>query len=175
MNLYDLTQEAKALEDLIFESCNADTGELPENVMEIIEAWSAGIGGQLETKLECVGRLVRNWEADAERFEVEAKRLAANRKAAENRAKRLKEWTKTCLKIAGIQKQPAGVFTFTIQKNGGKVPLDLAPDLDPKALPVEYQKVEVSANTETIRAALEAGTDLEFAKFGTVGTHLRIW
>jgi hypothetical protein len=174
MNLYDLTQEAKALEDLILEACNPETGELPENAAELIEQWSSGIEGQLEKKLEAIGRLVRNWDADAVAFKAEAERLADKRRAAENRAKSLKAYAKLCLDSLGSTKQVAGVFTFAVQKNGGKVPLELAADLDPKALPVEYQKVEVSPDSEAIRTALEAGQALDFAKFGVVGTHLRI-
>lgn len=179
MNLYDLTQEARALEDLILEACNPETGELPENVMEIIEQWSEKVGGDLNTKLEAIGRLVRNWEADADKFEAEAKRLAANKKAAENRAKRAKEWTKICLDSAGIAKQKAGIFDFAIQKNGGAVPIVQAngqpiADIDATTIPAEYQVVKVTPNTEAIREALKAGTELDFAKFGVVGTHLRI-
>jgi len=174
VNLYDLTQEAKALEDLILESCNPETGELPENATELIEQWSSGIDGQLSTKFEAIGRLVRNWDADAEAFAIEAKRLADKKRAAENRAKSLKAYAKLCLDSLGSTKQVAGVFTFSVQKNGGKVPLELAPDLDPKALPVEFQRVEISPDSEAIRSALEAGQELEFARFGVVGTHLRI-
>ena len=64
--LYDITENMKALEDLIAESCDQETGELPANVGEIIEQWLQQTDGELSTKLEAIGRLVRNWESDAE-------------------------------------------------------------------------------------------------------------
>jgi hypothetical protein len=178
--LYDITENMRALEDLIAESCDQETGELPANVNDIIEAWFKQTDGELSTKLEAIGRLVRNWESDAEQFGAEAKRLSAKKSATESRAKRTKEWTKFCLEAAGITKQAAGVFTFAIQKNGGKKPLAwvkdgvIVPELDPLELPSEYQKITVSADTEAIREVLENGVALEFACITEAGTHLRI-
>jgi len=178
--LYDITENMKALEDLIAESCDQETGEIPANVNDIIEQWFQQADGELSTKLEAIGRLVRNWESDAEQFAAEAKRLAAKKSATENRAKRTKEWAKFCLESAGITKQAAGVFTFAIQKNGGKKPLAWVKDgavvaeLDATELPAEYQKITVSADTEAIREVLENGGELEFARLTEPGTHLRI-
>ena len=178
--LYDITENMRALEDLIAESCDQETGDLPANVHEIIETWFDQTEGDLTTKLEAIGRLVRNWESDAEQYAAEAKRLAAKKAAAENRAKRTKEWTKFCLESAGISKQAAGVFTFAIQKNGGKKPLGwikdgiAVPELDPLELPAEYQKITITPDTEAIREVLENGGELEFARLQEAGTHLRI-
>lgn len=178
--LYDITENMRALDDLIAESCDQETGELPANVSEIIEQWFQQTDGELSTKLEAIGRLVRNWESDAEQLAAEAKRMSAKKTAIENRAKRTKEWTKFCLESAGISKQAAGIFTFAIQKNGGKKPLAwirdglIVPELDATELPGEYQKITVSADTEAIREVLENGGELEFARLQEAGTHLRI-
>lgn len=178
--LYDITENMRALEDLIAESCDQETGELPANVNEIIETWFNQTEGELSVKLEAIGRLVRNWESDAEQFAAESKRMSAKKVSTENRAKRTKEWTKFCLESAGISKQAAGVFVFAIQKNGGKKPLAwvkdgfVVPEMDATELPGEYQKITVSADTEAIREVLENGGELEFARLQEAGTHLRI-
>lgn len=173
MNLLNLTKSAKALEDLILEYAEAHDGNL-DGVEDQIAAWSAETDEPLEAKLEGIARLIREWDAKADARKAEAKKLSDAAKADENRAERLKAWTKFCLESQGMTKAEAGPYTFAIQKNGGVAPLTLAVE-DPNAWPEDYLVVTASLDKAKIRAALEAGTDLEGrASIGERGTSLRI-
>jgi hypothetical protein len=65
-------------------------------------------------------------------------------------------------------------FNLTVAKNGGKLPIWLDSKVNPKDLPKKYQQITVEINRNTVREALEAGEDLEFAGFSERGKHLRI-
>jgi hypothetical protein len=61
-----------------------------------------------------------------------------------------------------------------VANNGGKLPLWIDSNINPKDLPKKYQQITVEINKNTVREALEAGKYLEFAGFSERGKHLRI-
>lgn len=173
MNLLNLTQNAAALESIILEYAEAHDGTI-EGVEDQIEAWFRETSDSLESKLEGIARLIREWEAKAKTRKEEAKRLMDAAKADENRVERLKAWTKFCLESQGMTKAEAGPYTFAIQKNGGVAPIAYIVD-DPAQWPERFQKHEISVNRDAVREYLSAGNVLEgLAVMNERGTSLRI-
>lgn len=172
MNLYELTQAQRELEDKILSTMDEETGEIPTN--EELDAQAEALGLAIDAKIDGIARMIRNWTPDIEAWKAEEKRFADKRRAAENRIKHVKLYAKVCLEGAGLDKLKTSLFTVAIQKNGGAAPLNLCVDLDPRTLPERFQKITVEANSTAIREALESGEKLEFAELGERGTSLRI-
>ena len=172
MNLYELTEAQRELEDKILSTMDEETGEIPTN--EELDAQAEALGLAIDAKIDGIARMIRNWTPDIEAWKAEEKRFADKRRAAENRIKHVKLYAKVCLEGAGLDKLKTSLFTVAIQKNGGAAPLNLCVDLDPRTLPERFQKITVEANSTAIREALESGEKLEFAELGERGTSLRI-
>ncbi len=173
MNLLNLTESAKALETIILEYAESHDGTL-DGVEEQIAAWSAETDEPLEAKLEGIARLIRDWTAKAAARKAEAKSLADAAKADENRADRLKAWTKFCLESQGMTKAEAGPYTFAIQKNGGVAPISFVTE-DVEQWPVDYLVTRVEIDRAKVREFLTAGNHLtDLAVMGERGTSLRI-
>jgi hypothetical protein len=174
MNLLDLTKEAQALEELMLSAVDPDTGEVVDQE-GLLDRWLKETEGDLAAKLESIARLFRELEARAAVRKAEEEKLAKGRKAIENQAKRLKDWTKFCLESNGTAKIEAGPYTFAIQKNGGVVPMRLLTE-DVEKIPVAFLETKVTINNAAIRAALEAGDEsaATVAELGERGTSLRI-
>jgi hypothetical protein len=174
MNLLDLTKEAQALEELMISAVDPDTGEVVDQE-GILDRWLKETEGNLAAKLESIARLFRELEARAAVRKAEEEKLAKGRKAIENQAKRLKDWTKFCLEANGTANIEAGPYTFAIQKNGGVVPMRLLTE-DVEKIPVAFLETKVTINNAAIRAALEAGDEsaATVAELSERGTSLRI-
>ena len=172
MNLYELTQAQRELEEKILGTMDEETGEIPAN--EELDAQAEALGLAIDAKIDGIARMVRNWTSDVESWKAEEKRFADKRRASENRIKHIKLYAKACLEGAGLEKLKTTLFTVAIQKNGGVAPMNLCVDLDPKTLPERFQKITVEANSPAIREALESGEKLEFAELGERGTSLLI-
>jgi hypothetical protein len=174
MSLLDLTKDAAALEQLMLDAVDPETGEVLDQE-GILDRWLAETEGNLSTKLENIARILREWQASAAARKAEEAQLAKGRKAIEARAERLKAWTKFCLESQDLRKVEAGPYTFAIQNNGGAVPMRLLIE-DPENVPVQFLETKVTINTTAIRAALEAGDEVAatVAELGERGTSLRI-
>lgn len=79
------------------------------------------------------------------------------------------------MELTGKTKFKTDLFSFNIAKNGGKAPLVINEEYkDAGKLPERFQKMEIKADTDAIREALDAGEQLEFAAYGERGKSLRI-
>lgn len=78
------------------------------------------------------------------------------------------------MRFRGLRKTETDLHTISIQKNGGKAPIQYVEGLQPSELPTEYQKTKVEMDTDAIRQALEAGELLDFAVLLEKGESLRI-
>ena len=87
----------------------------------------------------------------------------------ENRVNTLKQNLFNAMKSTGKTKFVTNLFSFNIQKNGGKQALTIDGDV-----PNEYTKTVIENNTDKIRQALEAGKELPFAHLEPRGESLRI-
>ena len=73
------------------------------------------------------------------------------------------------MKQTGKTKFATDLFTFRIQKNGGKRALTIDGEV-----PEEYTRIVIENDTDKIRQALEQGEKLPFAHLEAQGESLRI-
>lgn len=169
--LFEIRDDLNALADLLAEV----GGDVTEADAEAaIDAWLAETEGATKAKLDSYAALIREVETRAAGRKAEAERLAALAKADSGTVDRLKARLLWFMQDQQLDKVETERFRLTVCANGGKPPVRLL--VPPETLPAEYrrEKVIVSADTDTIREALEKGADLPFASLGERGVHLRI-
>ena len=160
MNLYELTAVYQRLQNQI------EQGEDVEGILAVI-------GDELESKADGYARVIRNMEAQAAVFKEEEKRIAEKRKRLENGVERLRENLYNSMKITGKEKFKTDLFSFAIQKNGGKIPVILDVK-DTSELPDDLVKITETPDLDAIRKYIEETGDLTYAHFGERGESLRI-
>ncbi len=166
MKLYEVSAEF-----LDFQAFMEDPeAELDENaVRDTLDS----ITGEAESKIEYLGKVVLNEQAEIKALKEEEQRLAKRRKSLENKTTWLKKYIFDNMKIMGL-KEAGTVIKAKIAKNGGVLPLVFREGFDAKDAPDLYKRVEYSFDTEAIRAALDAGGTLDFVEYGERGESLRI-
>lgn len=171
--LFDITDDLLALESLLSEVGGDVTDEQAE---EAITEWFAELGEDRNAKLDGYVTLIAEFEARAEMRKKESQRIAARATIDANNSARLKDRLKAFFQIMDLKTVETDYHRITLANNGGKLPLilDGAYQTDPSLLPDEYQREVITANTELIRARLEAGEQLDFAQLGERGQGIRI-
>lgn len=164
--LYEITGNLltlqEMLEDSVDDQCLLDTLE--------------GVQGEYEIKLESYCKVIKNLEADIEAFKMEAKRLSEKAKMLENNRDRLKRAMFDSMKATNTDKVKGQLFSVSIQRNGGKLPVIY--DKDNKNitanLPDELVNIVETPNLEAIREWLETGNAVEGFTLGERGESIRI-
>lgn len=161
--------------DEVFDGMTVDqaTGEIfsPDGPpAEIVE----DLGADLDAKIDGYAAALRRLDANAAICAEEAERYKIRQRIIENRATRLREWIAYCMRVSGRKKVATATTTASIVQNGGKQPI--AWHCKVEDLPMEYviTDIVVKPNTEKVRAALEAGEDIEFASLVPRGSRLQI-
>ena len=131
-----------------------------------------GLQGELDDKVSQWARCIKNLEGEREAIKAEGDRLTKRAKSIDNEVKHMKDTLLMYLKAAGVSKAGDAVIKASIVKNGGQAPLEI--DLIPVDLPEDFQKITIDADKEAIRAALEGGQQLEWARIGERGEHVKI-
>lgn len=158
MNLYDLTNAYLRIQELI------EQGEDYEGILETIE-------DELEIKADGYARIIRNMEAEVKALKEEEKRLSEKRKQRENAIEHLKQNLFNSMKATGKTKFKTDLFNFSIQKNGGALPVIV--DVSTDELPDNLVIIEEKPNLKAIAKLLEEG-QIPYAHFGERGESLRI-
>lgn len=83
-----------------------------------------GMSGALEVKATNVAMFIRNEEATAVAIKDAEEKMAARRKAIENRAERMREYLKEQMARTGITRIESPYFVLAIQNNPPKVIVD---------------------------------------------------
>jgi hypothetical protein len=131
------------------------------------------IEGAIEDKAENYGKMLRQIDADIERIKDEEQRLAKRKKGLESSKAFLKDNLYNTMKTVGLSKIMTPLFSFNIQKNGGKRALIL--DVPVEELPECFRKIEYKADTEALRQWLEGAEDnCPFCHLAEQGESLRI-
>jgi hypothetical protein len=171
--LFQIGDEISALHDLLTE-CG---GELPDGEAEAaIDGWLAETNAGLETKVNKICWLIREFEGRADVLEVEAKRLMALAGADGNQAKRLKARLKAFFEICGMSKLQTEHFKLAIAANGGVLPLVVPQEWerDPAEAPEAFQKRVLELDRTAIKEAIRNEEETHGAFLGERGTQLRI-
>lgn len=190
--LWEIGSDLEALEALLMEVGGDVTDEEAEKA---IDAWLEETREAEAQKLDRYGALIRTLEARAEIQEKEAARLMERAQVNRNAVKRLKDRLLMHLELTGRTKADGHLYSFTVAKNGGKLPLETDPvdpmDVEPRfrraslvlmapteetleALREQCKRLDVTLDTEAVRDALDAGEPVPFARYGERGKHLRI-
>lgn len=143
---------------------NAETDE------EMAAALADLTAGQIEQKVEAYCWFFADKKGDIAKFKAQEERIAAGRKAIENKVERAKEYMKAALLSASINKVSAGTFKVSISPTVGKLVID-----DLAEVPEQYKtKVEVETiDSETLKTDIKGGLVVAGAHIEP-GTSLRI-
>ena len=163
MNLYELTANYLALQQMI---------EDPEADMQMINDTMEAIEGSIEEKADGYAKVIKNMEASIAAIKAEQDRLTARKNLLELGIKTLKKNLEASMIATGKRKFKTDLFSFSIQKNGGKAPviLDVA---DTSELPDELVRIKEEPDMEAIRNMLDQG-ECKYAHYGERGEGLRI-
>ena len=164
--LYELKEEFKMLLDMM-EDDSIDE-EMIQNSLEGIEC-------EIEIKAEGYAKILKELEGQAETVRKEISRLDDKYGKIVANMDRLKTNLKIAMNETGKKKIQTDLFTISVCKNGGKIPL-IIDGVDINEVPEKYkemQKIE-KLNTDAIREDLEKGIDVGFARFGERRESLRI-
>jgi hypothetical protein len=167
MSILDLASGAKILE-FWMEKESAELGELDPILDELLQE----LEGKIEDKVESYCRIIRELELTAKARSEEAARIKDLADRDSGTVKQMKNRLQYFFGLQGVKKMETKTFKLGICTNGGHQPLEVT--TPPEELPKEFQKVTISANTETIREALTMGTSLPGCKLLPRGEHLRI-
>ena len=163
MNLYELTDEYLQLQQML---------EDPEIDSQVITDTLEAVEGEIEIKADNYAKVIRNMEGSITAIKAEQERLAAKKNLLESGIKRLKENLQNSMIATGKRKFKTDLFSFNIQKNGGKAPVILDVK-DTSELPDELVRIKEEADLDAIRALCEQG-DCKYAHLGERGESLRI-
>lgn len=143
MTLYEMTEQARALYELLQE------GEIDETTLaDTLEAIGA------DEKLETYCKLIRQYEADIEGIKKELDRLTAKKKTAENAVERLKNGVYEFMTARNITKADMGLFKASISETKA------VEVTDESAIPLEYRVImpDKIDKAEIRRRLMEGGT-----------------
>ena len=160
--LFILAAEHRALSDKLHDLDLDD-----QTIIDTLEGEST----DLVEKGKNVAAVFRNLESDAKQIKEAEQQLAERRKAIEKRAESLKNYLKTNMEIAGIQKIECPWFVITLANNPEAVTVD-----DETEIPRDYFK-EIPASYQLdktlVKQAIKDGFTVPGAHLSR-GTSLRI-
>ena len=162
----DIGQLTALLDDL--------EGEDAAEQEQIITSWLEQLGEERDRKLDNYAALISELEARAEVRKKEAQRLAQLAASDVKRAEILKERLKWFFETNKMKTVETTRYKLSLTKSGGKPPLILDNSVSPTELPEKFQKISVEVDKAAIREALEAGEELDFARFGDRSSSIRI-
>ncbi len=162
-SLYEISEQYKALETMLYD------GEADDQViLDTLE----GIDAEFEDKADNYAKLIKGMLADVKSLKEEEKRLYYRREALESRAAWLKSQLEENMRFIGKTKFKTPLFSFNIQKNGGKQPLEITENLSDIPMKFLIQQ-EPIPDKEKIREYL-ADHEVEWAALRPYGESLRI-
>ena len=200
-SLFQIGEDLAALEDLLLQL----DGDISDPAIgDTVTKWFAELEQNLGGKVDNYIAIIRKWESEAVAAKAEAEQYLKAAQVRANRIERMKSYMMDWLTKHNRKsvETPTG-RSVTIQKNGGKQPVDIQSDVldrllmrvdvveqkyhvDPIALPdigihsnewtalQHYLRVRTFFDTNAMRADLEAGKSVPFVELKERGQHLRI-
>ena len=168
--LFDIGNDLLAFDEIL----EQNEGEISDDEAgKRLDAWFTDLQNEQSRKLDNYVNYIRTLEMEAVASKAEAEQYLTKARVRENRVRFLKERMRSYLAMQGKKELITQTNRkITIQNNGGILPMIVEETTDPEKVPVEYTRKEL--DNAKIREALMKGIQLEFAKLGERGTHLRI-
>lgn len=164
MNIYEITEGFLQLQQLL---------EDPEVDSQLIDDTMESLDYDFEEKADNYAKMIRNMEGNIAAIENEQERLSAKKNLLKAGIKKLKTSLQDAMVATGKRKFKTDLFSFSVQKNGGKAPVVLDVN-DTSELPDELVRIKEEADLDAIRALLEAEGSCKWAHLGERGESLRI-
>jgi hypothetical protein len=163
-SLYELTGQFLLLQQML-EDPDAET-DVIKDTMEAIE-------GEIEVKADNYAKMIKNLESDLLGITAEMERLRIWKNRKESSIKMLKENLQESMTAIGKKKIKTQLFSFSVQKNGGKAPVILDVK-DTSELPDDLVRIKEEADLDAIRQLIEKEGTCKYAHLGERGESLRI-
>lgn len=164
--LYEITADLRALDDLLDEI----GGDLTDPEVErVTQQWTDELFASLDKKADGYASLIAEIHGRAEIRRAESKRLLERAKADEAKAEWLTSRLFDAMRATNQRLIETPRFRISIQRNGGKLPIDIHDEV-----PQEWCRVRYEADKERIRETLESGGTLPFAVLCERGERLVI-
>ena len=157
--LYELTKEARELQDMIEEYP-------PETFSDTIESLQL----MIEDKADSYAAVNQNITNEIAVLKAEEERLRVRRNALERNQLRLMKAIREAMNALGKTKIKTEKFTLSVSKNGGLQPVKV----DVEKLPDKFKKMIFEPDSERIREALKAGETIPGVEVLPRGEHLTI-
>lgn len=164
--LYEASAAARELEAMLLDS-DGELTEAMDGHFDILAKQAESLPAAIDDVLS----LVREIEVRAEARKAEAKRLQQRARRDESVAEWMRGKVLELMQSQGFKKLECSRWRVTVAMPGGKPALEMISEPTD-----EYTEVvtEVHPNTDKIRAALEAGEVLHFARLVPKAPYLKV-
>lgn len=143
-NLYELSHEYRQAEQLLNQA--EDEIEL-KYAMDLLTELEVA----LEEKVENTAKLIKTFEAEAEKFKTEAKRLSDKAASYSKKAKGLKEWIHDSFYQNGIERIDGELFTVALQNNPVSLDIESVDNIPKEYLIEQEPRVDKRALLKDIK------------------------
>lgn len=159
MTLYDIVGEYEQLYALAIEDGDKQA------FLDTLE----GLKGELEVKASGYVQVMKQLEMEEAECDKVIEAFKAKKQTRANSIKKMSEALQSAMETAGVDVLNAGDYELKIVNNGGVQPLIISGDV-----PDSFMKVIYEPDNKKIREALIDGQELDFARLGERGRHLKI-
>jgi hypothetical protein len=136
------------------------------------------VNAELTHKVDAIAAVINELTGRAEAKTIEARRLRDAATACSNKASRLKNYARSVMDALGTESVKGEAYELKIVRNGGIGSLSLDDDVTPEWLEANGYEQFVSTVKEVanpaIRAAIQSGEDIPFARILPPGTRLDV-
>ena len=163
-SLYELTGQFLQLLQML---------EDPEAETDVIKDTMEAVEGEIEVKADNYAKMIKNLESDLLGITAEMERLRIWKNRKESSIKMLKENLQESMTAIGKKKIKTQLFSFSVQKNGGKAPV-IFDVKDTSELPDDLVRIKEEPDMDAIRQLIEKEGTCKYAHLGERGESLRI-
>lgn len=172
--LFDIGAELSRIHDWVDDYDPNDPDDGLEEA-DILQAWFETVAEEEEIKLDAYCSLIMQLTMEQHAAQAEAREWLRKAAGRERRVKWLKTRLMQHLVATGrTEALTASGRKVAVQNDGGLLPLVIEDTVAMDAIPRHYVVLTEAIDNVKVRAALESGQELPFAKLAPRGQHLRI-
>lgn len=159
MNLYEIDQQYKELQEIIY----LNDGELPEDLEEQFDK----VCEDRNTKITNIIRFIRNLQSDSNKIDVEIERLSKMANTIQSKHDRLKKYLASVIGENNKWQSPEGVISW---KKADSVKI-----IDERLIPITFivTKETKTVDKRLVKESIKAGNNVPGAEIET-NNHMQI-